>query len=268
MKRGHETSTVDFIIGSDSPDNKKQNNKMADNTLLDFQQKISATLEIAIKSVTEASESTDPVAKTIAPTLAALLAVVQLQQQCLNFFLQQNSTNRNSDQQMLNSLAKAPYEEDYYRFRHERSVVVSNLEESKASTASQRLKADEEKVQNLLDVADIEVRPLSVFRMGKPSPNRPRLLKVEFPSKSVVRKLMSNKNSLRNNSTYSKVFVRPSQSRPEREARKILIQDRIKKNAELLPDDRNNDPYILYGPPNNLLVIRKSEISKFRTTHH
>ena len=75
---------------------------------------------------------------------------------------------------MLNSLAKAPYEEDYYRVRHERSVVVSNLEESKETTASLRLKADEEKVQNLLDVADIEVRPLSIFRMGKPSPNRPR----------------------------------------------------------------------------------------------
>ena len=78
MKRGHETSTVDFIIcSSDSPD--KKQNKMADNTLIDFQQKISATLEIAIKSVSEASESTDPIAKTIAPTLAALLVVVQLQ---------------------------------------------------------------------------------------------------------------------------------------------------------------------------------------------
>ena len=109
MKRGHQTSTIDSIIGSDSPDNKKQNNKMGDNTLLDFQQKISATLEVAIKSVTEASESTDPVAKTIAPTLTALLAVVQLQQQCLSFFLQQHSTNSNSEQQMLNSLAKAPY---------------------------------------------------------------------------------------------------------------------------------------------------------------
>ena len=60
---------------------------------------------------------------------------------------------------------------------------------------------------------------------------------------------MRAKNSLRNSNKFNHVFVRPSQSHPEHEARKILIQDRIKKNAELLPDDRNNDPYILYAPP-------------------
>lgn len=132
-------------------------------------------------------------------------------------------------------------------------------------TASDRLKEDEAKVQSILNNTEIEVRPLSVFRMGKPSPNRPRLLKVEFPSKSVVARLMRTKNRLKNNNSFNKVFIRPSLNRAQREARKILTQERIKKNAALDQDDRKNDPFILYGPPDDPKLIRRSDISKFKT---
>ena len=47
--------------------------------LHDFQQQISSNLEVAIQAVTTTSESTDPVLKALAPALAGLLAVVQLQ---------------------------------------------------------------------------------------------------------------------------------------------------------------------------------------------
>ena len=79
---------------------------------------------------------------------------------------------------------------------------------------------------------------------------------------------MKTKNGLKHNTSFNKVFIRPSLNRAQRESRKILTQERIKKNAALDQDDRKKNPFILYGPPDDPQLIRRSEISKFKTNFH
>ena len=66
---------------------------------------------------------------------------------------------------MLKSLSQAPnWKNQYYDHRHNRSVVVSSLKESTLETASKRFEEDEGKVQQMLDIYDLEIRPM---REGK-----------------------------------------------------------------------------------------------------
>ena len=199
---------------------------MADNTLLDFQQKISATLEVAIKSVTEASESTDPVAKTIAPTLAALLAVVQLQQQCLSFFLQQHSTNSNSDQQMqpqpqIENSADSAEEKE-----RKRSVVVAGLKESEGAPSS-RAESDKKQITNLLDEIDVEGTIVSCYRLGQKKEGRHRLLKVVLATTSQQRNLISNARKLKTSTQFPRTFVRPSLT-PDQQQREFQLRQELR----------------------------------------
>ena len=88
---------------------------------------------------------------------------------------------------MLKSLSQAPnWENQYYDHRHNRSVVVSGLKESTLEIASKKLAEDEEKVKQILDICDFEVRPIAVFRMGRKMSDKPRLLKIGFTSRSIV----------------------------------------------------------------------------------
>ena len=70
---------------------------------------------------------------------------------------------------MLKSLSQAPnWENQYYDHRHNRLAVVSSLKESTLETASKRFEEDEGKVQQMLDIYDLEIRPM---REGKQNIN-------------------------------------------------------------------------------------------------
>ncbi|GMS97423.1 hypothetical protein PENTCL1PPCAC_19598 [Pristionchus entomophagus] len=62
-----------------------------------------------------------------------------------------------------------------------RSIVVENLAESSRSLPSERLTDDYAPVTKFLDMAGVEVRPETVFRMGERKQGKPRPLKILLP---------------------------------------------------------------------------------------
>ena len=84
-----------------------------------------------------------------------------------------------------------------------------------------------------------------------------RLLKVEFPSKSVVAKLMKRKSSLKSSDNYSRIFIRPSMNRNEREEKRKLQEQCDLNNKENTDTDPSSTIVIYAGS-----VIRRRDITK------
>ncbi|KAG5639892.1 hypothetical protein DXG03_002563 [Asterophora parasitica] len=119
--------------------------------------------------------------------------------------------------------------------RRERSIVVEFLPESTKSLASQRVDEDYDHVRNMLDAADIEVRPETVFRMGTKNPSSgrpplPRLLKVVLPRASSQKALLMRAKKLAEIPEFKNLRIRPSLSSAEREQQFQLRQEKRKRN--------------------------------------
>lgn len=176
---------------------------------------------------------------------AAKLAIQQLQQitKTCGFLLQQER-ERSSPQSI----------EDY---RRERSVVISGLPESRAERPTVRCRDDVKAVEELLDATEVEQLPLAVYRMGKPG-QRPRLVKVEFPTRQGAALFLRNRGKLRQLPRLNTIFIRPSRTPEEREAHKLLQDDCTRKNQELPPDEQSTNAYVIYAGK----VIRRMDIKK------
>jgi hypothetical protein len=104
----------------------------------------------------------------------------------------------------------------YEEQRRLHSVVIAKLPESTGTKPSDRLKDDMAKVEEILDICDMEFQPTAVYRMGQKNPKMPRLLKVELPTtKAVSFLLKSSKNSLKN-TNFQNVQIRASLTQAQR----------------------------------------------------
>ena len=115
-----------------------------------------------------------------------------------------------------------------------RSLVIDGLPESTAATPSVRVAEDSGAVTALLDELGVEAQPLAVYRMGKASPTRPRLVKVLLPFSSAQRSALAASKKLKHSAKFGRVFVRPSLSADERRRAFELRQEarERKKNGE------------------------------------
>ena len=107
----------------------------------------------------------------------------------------------------------------------------------------------------MLDVFDIEVRPLAVFRMGKKMADKQRLLKIEFASRSVVAKIMTRKKTMSKHDDFKRVYIRPSMSFEDRQKRKQLQNECNDKNKQN-PSSDPSQQYVIYANQ----IIKRSEI--------
>ena len=196
-KRNFIKSTIDYIVGTDSPESSKQKMSNTDGT---------EDAEFAtICAQLMADEKQPPLIKLLLATIKKITGQMDQLMEQNKRILEENT--------MLKSLSQAPnWENQYYDHRHNRSVVVSGVKESTLEIARKRLEKDEEIVQKMLDVFEIEVRPLAVFRMGKKLADKPRLLKIEFASRSVVAKIMTRKKAMSKHEDFKRVYIRPSMS--------------------------------------------------------
>ena len=216
-KRSFIKSTIDFIVVTDSPESSKQKMSNSDAT---------EEVEFATICAQLMADEQQP------PLIKLLLATIKKMNGQMDQLLEQNK-RLHEENTMLKSLSQAPnWENQYCDHRHNRSVVVSGLKESALEIASKRLEKDEEMVQQMLDVFDLEVRPLAVFRMGKKMADRPRLLKIEFAMRSVVAKILSRKRGLSKHEQFKRVHVRKSMSFEERQQTKKLQMECNEKNKE------------------------------------
>ena len=239
-KRSFIKSTIDFIVGTDSPESSKQKMSNTDGT---------EDAEFAtICAQLMADEQQSPLIKLLLATIKKMTGQMDQLMEQNKRLLEENT--------MLKSLSQAPnWENQYYDHRHNRSLVVSDLKESTLEIASKRLEKDEEMVQQMLDVFDIEVRPLAVFRMGKKVADKPRLLKIEFASRSVVAKIMTRKKAMSKHDDFKRVYIRPSMSFEDRQKRKQLQNECNEKNKQN-PSSDPSQQYVIYANK----IIKRSEI--------
>lgn len=76
--------------------------------------------------------------------------------------------------------------------------------------------------------------PDDVFRIGKPSPGKPRLLKVRFKQIETCRMVLRKRAALKNTNNFSKIFISNDRTRKQQEYFK-MIQNKIdtrKNNGE------------------------------------
>ncbi|EPB77179.1 lectin C-type domain protein [Ancylostoma ceylanicum] len=97
-----------------------------------------------------------------------------------------------------------------------RSIVLSGVKESSPTLRpSQRQKDLEDKVDAILDVLDMECRPVEIRRMGRFDLSRPRLVKVVFSNKQEWSQALAQARLLRSTS-FSDVYIRRSMTENER----------------------------------------------------
>ena len=113
-----------------------------------------------------------------------------------------------------------------------RSVVIEGLKESNEPKASSRLAADQKVVGEMLDLANLECRPLAVYRMGQVreaasgKPQHPRPLKVLLPASAFQRTLLRHARSIRlAEARFNSVWIRPSLTKEQREQEFKLRED-------------------------------------------
>jgi len=127
-----------------------------------------------------------------------------------------------------------------------RSVVISNLTESNATTSTGRAKSDLKKIEGLLDFMEIEELPAATFRMGKSVEGRPRLLKVIFQHRGAASAVLRKRGNLRS-SAFSKIQIRESLTPEELASRQSQIQERIRRNGVLGETELKENPWIFYA---------------------
>jgi hypothetical protein len=151
--------------------------------------------------------------------------------------------------------------------RRERSVVIELMPESTKKLASERVDEDYANVRAILDAADIEVRPETVFRMGQKKTHQqgrsappPRLLKVVLPRASSQKTLIKSSRSITNNPclkscpALQRIRIRPSLSSAEREAQWNLREEKRKRNQAGGPQ------WVIYAG----VLMEKGKVAEFK----
>uniref|UniRef100_A0A7I4XYW4 Uncharacterized protein n=1 Tax=Haemonchus contortus TaxID=6289 RepID=A0A7I4XYW4_HAECO len=114
--------------------------------------------------------------------------------------------------------------------KRSRSIVLSGLEEAPPhSLPSEKQRDLESKVFDILDVLNVECRPVEVYRMGKEVSSRPRLVKVLLPSRFHWRTALANARNLKTNG-FANIFVRRSMTHEERKQEYELRQQARERN--------------------------------------
>lgn len=143
---------------------------------------------------------------------------------------------RNKDpiiEKMVHALiAKIPQEvnDAVEKDKREKSIVIHNIPEADQNLPpTSRQKDLKRKVSAILDILEIECTPLEMYRMGRVSNNKNRLVKVVFPSRTHWHQALRNSHRLRN-SEFSGIFVRRSMTPAEWAKEKELRNEAMERN--------------------------------------
>lgn len=126
-----------------------------------------------------------------------------------------NPKTVNNTHSASNEERGVPQNEDFYKqfsaYNEEklrsRSLIMANLPENGN---------DFDDATKVCQVLDKSVTICHVFRLGKQQQQKPRLLKVELQSSTVVRSLLSESKRLKNLSGFNKVYLRQSLAKADR----------------------------------------------------
>jgi hypothetical protein len=80
-----------------------------------------------------------------------------------------------------------------------------------------------------------------------------------MPTKASAHSFLVNRGKFKNDSTYKSVFIRPSLTPKQLDKRKELYDRRFDLNKA---PENADDPFVVYGPPGDEKLLKKSEIKK------
>jgi hypothetical protein len=134
-----------------------------------------------------------------------------------------------------------------------RSLVLIGLEEPTNGRAQDRAKADELMVENVLNELDVQIRPTSVYRLGRlPDPaskGGPRLIKVvlgaSYFQRLALRNWGKNRTRIKEQTGFNRLIVRPSLTWQERQEEKAQRQkkyeDRLAQIANQMETNNGSE---------------------------
>ena len=143
--------------------------------------------------------------------------------------------------------------------KRERSVVISGLSEAGPNLTSSRRQLDlEGKVTKLLDVLDVECRPVTLHRIGKYDPSRNRLVMLELPTRFHWTMVLAKARSLKSTAFFN-VYIRKSMTIAERQTEFELRQQAREKNK-----GRPQKEWVVYKGK----LVRRTEIASKQGNAH
>jgi hypothetical protein len=148
-----------------------------------------------------------------------------------------NANGRDSPNQAISTAANSNFAAILEEKRR-RTLVLRNVPEAAAATPSHRQLADEAFTTSVLDSLNLQVRPIAIFRLGKPSPEKPRFLMVELPTRSHLVEALRNGCLLKECDDYKHIYVGQSMTREERQkwsAQRIQRRQSSTQATLLLP---------------------------------
>jgi hypothetical protein len=91
--------------------------------------------------------------------------------------------------------------------KRQHEIVIGGLIESSEMKVSDRFKADDEHITDMLDVAEMETKPIH-YRMGERRANSsyPRMLKLQFASKKMANEFLRKRDQIISTLNYTKNF--------------------------------------------------------------
>ncbi|CAK5019037.1 unnamed protein product [Meloidogyne enterolobii] len=115
-----------------------------------------------------------------------------------------------------------------------RSIVVVGVPESEGRNDREKFVNDKKTINNIIDSLGIPADPVTIYRMGKQrTDNKGRPLKVIMPSSFHQRLVLARAKSLRSSPSLSNIFIRPSQTREERQKEFELRKECRERNNAL-----------------------------------
>lgn len=114
------------------------------------------------------------------------------------------------------SVPPSSVEDSFEEKERLRSIVISGVSESNSPSSVTRALHDVDAVKQIFDHLEIECVPQVVFRLGKPSEGRSRLLKVVLPN-TYYQKLSLRRASRLRSFSCRGVYIRPSLTKQERD---------------------------------------------------
>ena len=222
-----------------------------------------------MQHLTEATEKAEPWVKALVLVIKQQQQSIQQQQLQLtqyqaNFdkLLKQNEELIAAIRGGQKSVEKVDTATTAEEIDRRRSIVVGGIKESNAPQAISRARDDNAKVEELCNHLDLQFLPSEVYRLGKPtSDGRPRLLKVLFPCQRAANEALKKRSNISSFSN-KQVNIRPSYTLKMRQEHKKLRLERDGYNAKLTDDEKKTNPWVLWGAPEQLAVVRLRDVKK------
>lgn len=144
--------------------------------------------------------------------------------------------------------------EVYQRSRRRKNIVIAGVPECNTGSTEERKRADGEFCRKMFSDLSATTDFEEAIRIGRPSQDRPRLLKVRFKSMDGKIRVMRTSKELRNLGHYKNVFINSDRTRLEQSIDKKL-RDELKTRKE-----SGEDNLIIYKGK----IVNRNDVKNFQ----